>query len=414
MQAQSPSRFHWSSFGQLLLSGIGFLLFAAGGLIFLLLGLSGLLSGRSQGAEALPYFSLVWISGLVCLLLLPSILLAVFRLLEKPLPAWHWRGEFRAASWAMLAWPLAIAAGALISNTGTLSWLFLPPLQLFAVGLPLWWLIEFGRRGLAGNSPQRNWGILSVGLLISPTVAVIAEFVLIGVVVVLFAVWFSSQPGALQQLTLLAQRITNAGGDPEAMLRIFRPIAMNPVVLILVLLVACGFIPMIEELVKPLGLWILVGKEITPAQGFLAGMLCGAAFALLESLGSLANPSGQQDWLIVVLGRTGTGVLHTVTTSLMGWGLASTWKEGRYLRLAGIYLLAVGLHGLWNVFGILVALPDLFGPAAVTGIVAVFLRLGQVAPFAMAVLTIVLLLILLYGHRRLRLQSGTIGTASSN
>ncbi len=410
---QPPARFHWLSLGQVLLSGLGFLEFAAAGALLLLMGLSGVLGSRPSAGQILPYFSLVWVCGLVCLLLVPSIGLSLIRLLDRPLPAWQWRGEYRAASLAMLAWLLVIATGTYISRTGrteTLNWLFLPPLQLLAVALPLWWLIEFGRRGLPGNGPQRTWGILSAGLLVSPTVATLAELAAIVLVLALFVVWLSSQPGAAQQITLLAQRLANAGTDPEVILRILRPEVTKPSFLIAVLLVASGLVPLIEELVKPLGLWVLAGKKLTPAQGFLAGLLSGAAFALLESLGSLASPSGQ-DWLGLVLGRTGTGILHTVNTGLVGWALASTWRDGRYLRLAGVYLLAVGLHGLWNVFGALLALPDLFGPASVTGIVAVLLRLGQIAPLALLVLAILLFLILLGSNRRLRAVSGKIGSS---
>jgi hypothetical protein len=50
----------------------------------------------------------------------------------------------------------------------------------------------------------------------------------------------------------------------------------------------------------------------------------------------------------VVLARVGTGAVHIFTTSLVGWGLASAWSQGRYLRLALAFALAVGLHGLWN------------------------------------------------------------------
>lgn len=404
---QQPSRFHWLSLGQLLLSGLGFLLFAAGGALLLLMGLAAMLGGRSITVQTLPFFSLMWVCGLVCLLLLPSIVLSIRQLLDKPQPAWQWRGEFRAASLAMVAWPLAIAAGTYVSRTGSLDWLFLPPLQLLVVGLPLWWLIEFGRRGLEDNGLQRTWGILSAGLLVSPVVATFVELVAMIGVVVLFVIWLSSQPGAVEQMSLLAQRLSNAGTDPEVILRILRPVAMNPAVLITVLLTVSGLVPLIEELVKPLGLWVLVGRKLTPAQGFLGGLLCGAAFALMESLGSIASPSGQE-WLSLVLGRTGTGILHTVTTGLMGWALASTWQDGRYLRLAGTYLLAAALHGLWNVFGILMALPSLFGTAAVTGTAEVFLRLGQIAPLVLLVLAIILFLILLGSNRRLRLESSKI------
>ena len=404
---QQPTRFEWLSLGQLLLSGLGFLLFAGLGAVLLFMGVAGLVGGSSPAAGALPFFSLAWICGLVCLLQAPSLVLSSMRLLGKPRPAWRWGGSFRAASWAMLAWPFAIAAGAWVARTGTLDWLVLPPLQILGVGLPLWWLIEFGRRGLPESVPQRSWGILSSGLLVSMPVALVVELLAIGLMLVVFIVWLSSQPGAAEQMTLLAQRLANAGNDPEVLGRILRPLAMNPTVLVSVLLATSGVFPLIEELIKPLGLWVLVGRKLTPAEGFVFGLLSGAAFALLESLGTLANPSGQE-WLVVILGRTGTGVLHTVTTGLMGWALASTWQDGRYLRLAGTYLLAAGLHGVWNLFGLVVALPALFGTASLTGIAAVLLRLGQVAPVVLGVLTVLLLSILLASNRRLRAESGKI------
>jgi hypothetical protein len=409
---QQPTHFQWLSLGQLLLSGLGFLLFALGGVILLLMGVAGLTgSSLVDSTQVLPYFSLMWVCGLVCLLVAPSIVLSTMRLLAKPLPAWQWRGSFRAASWAMLAWPFAIVAGAWVSRTGTLDWLFLPPLQILAVALPLWWLIEFGRRGLPGSGPQRSWGVLSAGLLVSPTVALVLELLAIVAILLVVVVWLSSQPGALEQVTLLAQRLSNAGTDPEVLLRIVRPIVETPAVLISIILATSGLFPLIEELVKPLGLWVLAGRKPTPAQGFLFGLLSGAAFALLESLGTIANPSGH-DWLVVVLGRTGTGMLHTVCSGLMGWALASAWQDGRYLRLAGTYLLAAGMHGLWNLFGIVLALPAVFGTASVTGITAVLLRLGQVAPFVLVVLMILLFSILLVSNRRLRLESGKIEVLS--
>ncbi len=77
---QPPARFHWLSFGQVLLSGLGFLLFAAAGAVLLLMGLSDLLGSQPLAGEVLPYFSLVWVCGLVCLLLIPSIVLSLMRL----------------------------------------------------------------------------------------------------------------------------------------------------------------------------------------------------------------------------------------------------------------------------------------------------------------------------------------------
>jgi hypothetical protein len=70
--------------------------------------------------------------------------------------------------------------------------------------------------------------------------------------------------------------------------------------------------------------------------------------------------------------------------------------------LGATYLLAAGLHGIWNAFGLLNALPELLGPAQATGSLAVFLRLGNLAPYMLSVLVVVLFLILLGVNRRLQ------------
>ncbi len=46
-----------------------------------------------------------------------------------------------------------------------------------------------------------------------------------------------------------------------------------------VLAVISGIVPLIEEILKPIALWSLVGKDLTDQEGFVAGLLSGAGFA---------------------------------------------------------------------------------------------------------------------------------------
>ena len=73
----------------------------------------------------------------------------------------------------------------------------------------------------------------------------------------------------------------------------------------------------------------LAGKGLTDQEGFVAGLLCGAGFALLENLLYFMNVGTAEEWLFMVIGRAGTGVLHMFGSALMGWGLARTWREGK-------------------------------------------------------------------------------------
>jgi RsiW-degrading membrane proteinase PrsW (M82 family) len=159
-------------------------------------------------------------------------------------------------------------------------------------------------------------------------------------------------------------------------------------------------IPLIEELFKPLAMWLLAGDRLTPAQGFYAGMLSGACFALWENLTAI-SASGDGTGTAIVIARVGTGLLHIVNAGLVSWGMTSFWQSRRYLgRMIGMYILAVTLHGLWNASGVL------------TGVAPVLQIPVEAAPLTQAVetggivvlvlLVFALLGVLLFANARLR------------
>jgi hypothetical protein len=144
---------------------------------------------------------------------------------------------------------------------------------------------------------------------------------------------------------------------------------------------------LIEEAFKPIGVWLLAGRSLTPAQGLAAGVLSGAGYALFESL--FLGSSGS-DWIAVVVARIGTSVIHIFTAALTGWALASAWGQGRYGRLAGAYLVAVLTHAAWNG----VALLDVFKNLANAGLgqqaslTRLFSTLGTASPYVLLVLAL--------------------------
>jgi hypothetical protein len=124
----------------------------------------------------------------------------------------------------------------------------------------------------------------------------------------------------------------------------------NPGVILTALLYTALFVPAVEELFKPLGVWLLARKLESLAQGFALGALSGASYALIETIGV----SGQGgEWATLLFTRIGTGLLHITTSALMGAAIVAALREKRYLRLLGTYILAVTLHGLWNTSAIL-------------------------------------------------------------
>lgn len=398
---QPTQKTHWPSVLQVALSGLMLILLlpsAAGLLVVAAMG--GLAQGAS-GQEVISLVHLAWMSALAAALQAPALVFGLARLLNWPLSQKE-RDPRRWLLLALAAWPLALAAGYGVNQLPGLSLALLPPLQIAVVALPLAAFVLLGQMGLPRLTRQQNWGTVSFSLAITPLVTIAAEVVVGGLLLVALVVWLTSNPEAMEQIYRAGQRLSKSQMDPEALSRIIAPFLKNPQIIIGALAFTAGLVPLLEELFKPLALWLLAGKRLTPAQGFSGGLLAGAMFALFESLGMLASAAGAQDWLTLVIGRTGTGLLHVVTTALVGWGLASAWQAGRYLRLGLAYLCAVLLHGIWNLFGILMGLLPVGGAAELPQNLQSLSRLSQIAPLALGVLFLVLFSILLRGARLLR------------
>ncbi len=115
-------------------------------------------------------------------------------------------------------------------------------------------------------------------------------------------------------------------------------------------------VPIIEELVKPAIVWLLFRQELSPADGFVLGVLSGAGFALFENLTLGATVDS---WLSIFVARIGTSAMHMFTSGLMGWAIVSAKIQKRYAILLGSFALSVALHGLWNSMAILGGLASL-------------------------------------------------------
>jgi hypothetical protein len=402
---QPERKIHFPTILQLLISGFGLFIFGGSAAGLFVVGVMSLLGNGFVLIDVFPLFSMGWTALAVSLLLLPSLVLAVMRLMDREN---RWRKiqkGLRVSSLFMLAWPLLVLLGHFLTGYDELAIFLVPPIQVLAIAIPLWWFIEMGRRGLNGDHSQRNWGVMSAALVVTPAVVIIIELVLLIVLGIGAIVWLSTQPQLLEELNRTAQRLMNAELDTETTLRILRPYLQQPLVLYAIFAIAAGVIPLIEELFKPLALWGLASRRFTPADGFVTGMICGAGFALIESLGMLSTAAVGMEWAASVTARLGTGLLHTVTAGIVGYGLASAWSRARYWRLAGIFFVAFLLHGIWNFFGVLVGIvPVLEGPAMPANL-AFLAQLGMVAPIALVVLGIVLFLILIGANRRLRQRS---------
>ena len=389
---------HIPSIFQLLLSGFGTLVC---GLAAVLLFAASLFSSTTAGTTLDSNFllSAAWAAILIIVLLLPSVVYAIARLAGQTLPTITIKNRYLMAVAGLVLWPVVLIAGnSLAIATG--ASIVLPFLQLLAVGLPIWWLLETGQRGLSTGSSQRTWGMASFSLLVSPLTALIIETIAMIIVAVLaFVLIGSQQPQLFDELSRLMTQYS-AGLDPIMLEQVSRELLAQPGAVLLLLILFSGIAPMVEELIKPLALWVIAVRKPTPAQGFVCGLICGAAFALLESLGIASSSTGDV-WLLNMLQRSGTGLLHITTCGLMGWGLASAWSEQKYLRSGLAFCGAVLLHGTWNAFGLLMGFIPYLGPV-VSAQLPVAAWMSQVAPVALGVLALVAFSILLGLNRHLR------------
>jgi RsiW-degrading membrane proteinase PrsW (M82 family) len=355
---QSPVK-RWQTILALIFSALGFVYFLVQALFVSGLWLVSLIDSQTGLAEAVPNGLLVWASLLSALLLVPAFLISLNDLRNKPAPAWL-DGQRPWLRWLLLAaiviWPLMIGLGWLVSGRPGLAVYLLGPINILVAGIPVVWVYALAQRKLRAGSIGRKWRVFGFSLTLGPVMIVLAELIVLailgvlvlGLVVVLAAI----NPALSQQLESLSQQLSSAQ-DVDVILQVIEPYLKRPVVIFGLLAVMSGFVPLIEEILKPLALWSMAGRDLSDQEGFVAGLLSGAGFALMENLLYFTNVASAEDWLFMVIGRTGTGVLHMFGAGLVGLALVRAWRDGEWLRLGWMTALAVVFHGIWNAFALL-------------------------------------------------------------
>jgi RsiW-degrading membrane proteinase PrsW (M82 family) len=124
----------------------------------------------------------------------------------------------------------------------------------------------------------------------------------------------------------------------------------EPSIIFVLFLILSVVAPVTEELFKTLAIWPLMGLRISSSEGFVAGLMSGAAFALFEGAmyASQAVMLPDNEWVFFILGRIGGSLLHTFNGGLIGWALAKTWQDKKVYRALIAYLIAIAVHALWN------------------------------------------------------------------
>jgi len=312
-------------------------------------------------------------------------------------PARHaFVGWHAPAALAISALALALGAWVSMSAHPWLGWLVLPGCTLLVIVPPVWMISGLGAARLDLGPRWRAWGILGLGMTLGPLTMLTLELLTALIGAIIAALFLVSQPDLLQDFLRLAPSL-NRPEDLERALEGLAPLALRPGVIAAALGYIALLVPMIEELLKPLGVWLFARSIEHPAQGFGLGVLSGAAYALVESLG--VSGRGGSDWAVVVGVRAATSLLHITTAGLMGWAIVSAFQRKQILRLAGMYALVVLIHGIWNGAAAGVAIAVL---ADAVGNSAWLARVSAAAVGGMSVLAGGMLAILITANRQLK------------
>lgn len=247
-------------------------------------------------------------------------------------------------TWALaIVFATAVAAGQAILSFELLPlWLF-PPFHILAAALPPLIFLTLAGRGLGVR-----WRALILqlanGAFLAPFGAIILEALSAFLLMFMALTVMALTPGGATWLQELLANLQNPAwiGDPD---NLYKLLLSPPILLTLVLLLVI-IAPLVEELLKPLGVVIMSYRRPSKSQAFLWGLASGAGFALAEGL--LNGAIALEGWGVVVLMRIGGTAMHCLGGGLMGLGWHHLLTSHRPWRLLGAYAVSVGMHAIWN------------------------------------------------------------------
>ncbi len=264
--------------------------------------------------------------------------------------AWKgWRGDPAPPSVPNIGWafalilaPLGVCLASIISIRTDGSGFFTTVGYALAIGSVVLGITLVMRLLGPPLSPRRAWGHFLVGLWAMPAIALIFEVLLFIPSLVLLGLGLMLTPDGRTMIDMLAPILTR---DTWLLSDSLLELSLQPWVVGLMLFNVAFLVPLLEEAIKTLGTWPILRRNLTPAQGFLGGALAGAGFSFFEAL-FVAEPG--QAWWAILIGRTGTTLMHIFTAAITNWALVRSARDRKWLTFGLTYLGAVGMHALWN------------------------------------------------------------------
>jgi hypothetical protein len=239
-----------------------------------------------------------------------------------------------------------------------LIWLTMPLLHVLALELPVLIVLIFSLRKLDGGSIQRTWSTFAFSMIFNTLLVLIIEVIVLVIGFLIFSLaGVSLFPEQFDTLVRMFSQLAEA--DPTQLELLLEDVLQNPIVMVALLGLLSVFVPVIEELLKPMAVWLSARRSLTPQEGWFIGILGGAGFAFLENMG---NVSITEDWTFTVVARFGATILHMFNTGLIGYTYALARKEKRYLRLVLAVIATFIIHGVWNGIAVVASSSQVFWP----------------------------------------------------
>lgn len=298
------------------------------------------------------------------LLLVPGAYLNAQKVFNWTEPGWAWlqvRPRLPTAILLMI-WVVSLALGQALAAHRVFSLVFLPVINTFALILPVAIALRLVLKDLPWPSARRAWSIFGASAMLGPGLAIFLElFALLGFVLLLM-LYAASTPGLDDVFRTLLEELRSETTAGDFTSQQMTTLLLSPGAVVLVLGLFAVVIPIVEEICKVFLLWFYAGKMRSPVEGFVAGVLCGAAFALAENVGF--SSAGAEDWLLNVLTRVTAVLPHIFNSGLVGWGLVLAWQRRDYVRFGLAYLAATLVHGVWNALSVALAFHSIGGLTA--------------------------------------------------
>jgi RsiW-degrading membrane proteinase PrsW (M82 family) len=393
-QVPQRKKFDWLTAGQFGFSLLASLLLmgsSLAGILVMSLGgsLPGLAVTENQLGSALLFSAGLGFAGF---LMIPSTYFSGRRLFGKPprtSKIWQRSG------WLIFSVPILIYLGYLSQANSSWGNFIFPLIHILTNGAAIFWLLNRVKRKLPGESAQRFWGVFGSGLTFAPLISLVVEILILVLLGGLWWMLLQNQPDQKQEFLNLINRLQQSSVTPAILENSISRLLESPGVVGAIFVYIAVIVPLVEELIKPIAIWFLLGRNLSPREGFLLGAVAGAGYALFENL-TIAADAGI--WTFVVISRLGTAAIHILTTGLVGWGLASASTEKRYARLLMSIIASVSLHGVWNGLNILSALAEISSIQFTLGSFGTYF--ASYAPVGLVILALGALLGLFWANSR--------------